>query len=77
MKKKGGMIRNVEKKKDLSQIIWKGKIGDVEKEVCAQKRREDKELIERKNMEHNERRLKEVVEDKTMSKFWKEIVMKK
>lgn len=51
----------------------KGKRGEVERVLCTKKRKEYKGLLEKKREEHNETWLKEMEEDKSIKKFWKEI----
>lgn len=61
----------------MLKMIWKRKRGKADKEVCIKKRKECKNLKERKRLEQNEKWINEVEADKIMSKFWKGINIRK
>lgn len=61
------------RKKELTEIIEKVKKGELSKESCVYKIKENKDLIRRKKNRYNENCLREVEKDKSMNKFWRGI----
>lgn len=64
-------------RKELIRTTRACKRGEISKDKCIRRRKEYRELIGRKKDKENQKRLREVEEDKTMGKFWKAILTRK